>query len=272
MTTFNMAAIGQTIANLRKEHNMTQLQLADEMGVSYQAISNWERGQSMPDIAKLPDLAAFFGVTIDQLLGKHAPLVEEAISGDLPRYAAEHPISQEELEEVAPMLLPDQVDALAGTLSASDLYGLLPFMSSSKIDALLLRAVQHGDDTVFMFAPLASSRALGQAADLMVQSGLDITRLLPFLSSPYAHQHMMRAIEEDRDFSRFAPFVSSDSLRQAVQVLEAKGRSFNCLYPFLPKDTIDSLILARMKKRQPVKDLFPFASKHFADSLADKLL
>ncbi len=48
MTTFNfdMHRIGQTIAQLRREHNMTQMQLADEMGVSFQAVSNWERGVS----------------------------------------------------------------------------------------------------------------------------------------------------------------------------------------------------------------------------------
>ena len=43
---FDMHRIGQTIARLRREHNMTQMQLADEMGVSYQAVSNWERGVS----------------------------------------------------------------------------------------------------------------------------------------------------------------------------------------------------------------------------------
>lgn len=41
---FDMRRIGATIAQLRREHNMTQMQLADEMGVSFQAVSNWERG------------------------------------------------------------------------------------------------------------------------------------------------------------------------------------------------------------------------------------
>ena len=60
---FDMHRIGRTIAQLRREHNMTQMQLADEMNVSFQAVSNWERGQSMPDISKLPELAELFGVT-----------------------------------------------------------------------------------------------------------------------------------------------------------------------------------------------------------------
>ena len=43
---FDMHRIGRTIAELRREHNMTQMALADEMGVSFQAVSNWERGDS----------------------------------------------------------------------------------------------------------------------------------------------------------------------------------------------------------------------------------
>ena len=41
---FDMAAVGRKISELRKKNNMTQLELADKMGVSFQAVSNWERG------------------------------------------------------------------------------------------------------------------------------------------------------------------------------------------------------------------------------------
>lgn len=54
---------------LRKEHQMTQERLAAQLGVTFQAVSKWENGQSFPDISLLPVLAAVFGVTIDSLLG-----------------------------------------------------------------------------------------------------------------------------------------------------------------------------------------------------------
>jgi len=57
----NMQAIGRKISALRKERDMTQVELADKLGVTYQAVSSWERGNSMPDIAKLPDLSDVFG-------------------------------------------------------------------------------------------------------------------------------------------------------------------------------------------------------------------
>ena len=43
---FDMQRTGATISRLRKEHHMTQLQLADALGISFQAVSNWERGVS----------------------------------------------------------------------------------------------------------------------------------------------------------------------------------------------------------------------------------
>lgn len=48
--TMNMQAIGKKISALRKERDMTQVDLADKLGVTYQAVSSWERGNSMPDI------------------------------------------------------------------------------------------------------------------------------------------------------------------------------------------------------------------------------
>ena len=53
---FETTKVGRKIKEARVEQNMTQMNLADAMGVSYQAVSNWERGNSMPDISKLSEL------------------------------------------------------------------------------------------------------------------------------------------------------------------------------------------------------------------------
>ncbi|MDR0916513.1 MAG: helix-turn-helix domain-containing protein [Oscillospiraceae bacterium] len=60
-------AIGQNIKKLREEQGATQDSLAAKLRLTYQAVSKWENGASLPDIALLPDIAAFFGVTIDEL-------------------------------------------------------------------------------------------------------------------------------------------------------------------------------------------------------------
>ncbi len=59
--------IGKKIKNLRLEKNVKQEELAEYLGVSFQAVSKWETGASVPDIALLPNLAVFFGITIDEL-------------------------------------------------------------------------------------------------------------------------------------------------------------------------------------------------------------
>jgi len=61
--------LGERIANLRKERKISQEELADVLNTSRQAISKWERGESDPDIDRLKDLAIYFGVSIDYLLG-----------------------------------------------------------------------------------------------------------------------------------------------------------------------------------------------------------
>lgn len=59
----------ENIKRLRKERDLTQETLADFLGVSFQAVSKWERGESYPDIELLSTIADFFSVSTDELLG-----------------------------------------------------------------------------------------------------------------------------------------------------------------------------------------------------------
>ena len=61
--------IGEKIAELRREKGVTQAELADQLHFTRQAVSNWERGVTEPDAHTLPVLAAYFGITTDELLG-----------------------------------------------------------------------------------------------------------------------------------------------------------------------------------------------------------
>lgn len=60
--------IGSRIAKYRKEKNLTQEALAEQVGVSSQAVSKWENDISCPDISLLPKLCAVLGITSDELL------------------------------------------------------------------------------------------------------------------------------------------------------------------------------------------------------------
>ena len=64
---------GKTILDLRKQKNITQEELAAELGVTAAAVSKWENGNTLPDILMLCALADFFQVTTDELLGRNIP-------------------------------------------------------------------------------------------------------------------------------------------------------------------------------------------------------
>ncbi|CDZ74404.1 hypothetical protein ING2D1G_0210 [Peptoniphilus sp. ING2-D1G] len=60
--------LGMMIASLRKEMGITQLELAEKMGVTDKAVSKWERDLSCPDVGTIPKLADIFNVSVDELM------------------------------------------------------------------------------------------------------------------------------------------------------------------------------------------------------------
>ena len=71
-----MSTINLRIHDLRKAKLMSQRDLADKLGVSVQTVSKWENHVCMPDISMLPDIAKFFQVSVDEVLGL-SPLTGE---------------------------------------------------------------------------------------------------------------------------------------------------------------------------------------------------
>lgn len=97
------------IYELRREREWTQEQLAQKLGVSYQAVSKWENAQACPDISLLPAIADLFEVSIDSLFGREKR--EEPARADLPWeddqafhlaiYAGRRLVSEQEIRKLA---------------------------------------------------------------------------------------------------------------------------------------------------------------------------
>ena len=64
----NQEKIGQFIKQIREENHLTQKELADRLGVTFQAVSKWENGKNVPDIAILKQISDEFHVNIDEIL------------------------------------------------------------------------------------------------------------------------------------------------------------------------------------------------------------
>ena len=62
--------LGKTILELRKKKNVTQEDLASDLGVTAAAVSKWENGYTLPDVLMLCALADYFNVSADELLGR----------------------------------------------------------------------------------------------------------------------------------------------------------------------------------------------------------
>lgn len=88
---------GENLKRLRREKELTQEKLADVLGVSFQAVSKWERGETYPDITMLPEIAAFFDVTTDEILGLNTAEQENKIreyANEYSRLWSEHRLDE----------------------------------------------------------------------------------------------------------------------------------------------------------------------------------
>lgn len=96
--------LGANIAAFRKRNGLTQMALAEKINFSDKAVSKWERGESIPDVMTLMELAKLFGVTVDDLLtdqnalpehiGKVEQVMGKAVEKTLKRKADKRIIAQ----------------------------------------------------------------------------------------------------------------------------------------------------------------------------------
>lgn len=77
--------VAKNISNLRQSKGLTQLELAEKLNYSDKAVSKWERGESMPDISVLVEIADLFEVPLDYLIREEHPKSEPA-SNEKPAY------------------------------------------------------------------------------------------------------------------------------------------------------------------------------------------
>ena len=267
---FDTMKIAKVIKQARIDKNMTQMNLADEMGVSYQAVSNWERGNSMPDISKLEDLCRVLDLTINQLLG-----MEERTTAAVSKAIEQEELTVEELKEVAPMLPPTQVKEKTELvkkkkkLDLSRIADMAPFLDEDYLDQLVLDAELEDLDGLEELAPFLSKATLEKIVERASLDDFDaLEDIAPFLSKTALEKLVMRSAEagEMDQISELAPFLSRETLDTLVDALIG-GRyqkldmdDLEELYPFLSKETLRKLAKFLMEERDldALESLMPF--------------
>ena len=77
--------IGNNISKYRKSFNLTQLELAENLNYSDKAVSKWERGESIPDVSTLMQIAKFFNITLNDICYENKQK-SHAFSSNLKKY------------------------------------------------------------------------------------------------------------------------------------------------------------------------------------------
>lgn len=272
--TFNMNQTGRRISELRKKQNMTQMELADKLGISFQAVSNWERGNTMPDISKLPELAQIFNVTTDDLLGDASGLLRSAAKGDLEQYMETNPVTMEELAEAAPLLLPNQMDEGFAKLtqdkplpSLHDIEDILPFIGKDLVDELALKYADSTErENLDDIAPFVSRQTLEQIADRLADAGEygAMMDLLPFLARESVDRLALKIYEKEGvgEAEDFMPFLSQETKQVIAQKeYERDGmHGLEDLAPFLDRSYLTRLAKDTLEKDgiKAISPIIPF--------------
>ncbi len=141
---------GDNVRLLRKEHGLTQEELANYLSVAFQTVSKWERNETFPDIMMLPRIAAFFHVTTDFLLGVNSDNQEEKIQNYLDEYfhmweKGELTLLSQKLKEAIQKYPGDYrlIVRYFNTLTAEAIHAKQPLRVRSEAEALYMSIQKH---------------------------------------------------------------------------------------------------------------------------------
>lgn len=256
---FDTMKTAKQIRAARIAQNMTQMNLADAMEVSYQAVSNWERGNSMPDIAKLGQLCQILDISIEKLLGtengttatlqkmiKESPSPvsvfntdntsdEPAIPSEEEAPSDSQPLTVEEIQEIAPFLPPDRMEEMIDEnfiqtencqINFSAISSFAPFLDADYLDKL----ISH--------------------ADLSCNLN-EIASLAPFLKKETLSKLVSRVVNEEcaesfalTRISGLAPFLDQQALNELVSHADLSHELSGVisLAPFLSRETLNHVV------------------------------
>ena len=222
---FDTNKVANNIKNARTKMNMTQMNLADEMGVSYQAVSNWERGNSMPDISKLPELCKILNISFEELVGERIPetdTVEKMLQDE------NADVTLEEMAQIGQLVKPEKIENKVNEtiekeekIPFSVLVNLAPFMDKETLGKLVEKIVDIDVSKLCAIAPFLDKKSLDALVDkLLITDGVNANKIVGL-----------------------APFLSKSALEKIAEYLIRNGQANKivALAPFMGKEMFSGL-------------------------------
>ena len=247
----DMKRVGKNIKAARAKKNMTQLELADIVGVSYQAVSNWERGNTMPDITKIPDIAKALDIKIEDILGdeKKSKAVSKVVE------EKQELLTTEEITDIAPILPPQIIKENINNserdnkLNIKALVELAPYLDEEFLDDLIKEIDVTQIKELVELAPYLSEDAL-----------MDIARRL--------------GTTDAKDIVDFAPYLPDEAFTEIASKLTITNiEDLVELAPYMPEEALDEFVKKTDDdKLEELEDIVCYLSEETLDAIADKAI
>lgn len=226
---FDMKKFSIFLSEKRKNKNITQGQLADMVGVSHQAVSKWERGESMPEISKLASLSDAISVPTDEIL------------------AAMH--NDEESDDCAEKYLDDRYFALLDKTLVGDVYELAPHLSPETLSKAITEiVVSKGSEIASVLFQFADEKVLSQVAERVFEMECTKGRahLMPYLSEKTLTKVVLNkyANGEIKVLASLMPMIKNEKVADMVFEISVDkyDGTWNLLRPYI-SNVPDSVLI-----------------------------
>ena len=212
---FDTKKFGGYLSHLRKNADMTQMELADRLNLTRQAISRYEHGESFPDISILVLIADVFHVTIDELVKSGEPTRGESAILEGIATGNEN-VNVENIEDIvnlAPYLKPSVLTKLSSGLAKNGI----------DISNIVSLAEYLNDDSVIAMLENAQCESINLEL---------LEKLMPFLETRSKHTIFQKILEGEIDWRFLRPIlIYSEGLQSQVEAAVVEGA--------LPWETLD---------------------------------
>ncbi len=177
---FNMEKFAQLITNKRKDKGLTQGQLSELVGVTHQAVSKWERGEAMPEISKIGDIAKALDTPADEFMNAMYDSEKKSLNENNTTDADEAYFKLEDKTRVG------------------DIYALAPKLSKPVLELAIDTLVSaKGAAAASMLFRFADREYLSELGNILFKKG--DTSLAEYVDEPILHSSIIDIISLDPD-------------------------------------------------------------------------
>ena len=267
---FDVKMVAAKLREARIKKNMTQNNLADELGISFQAVSNWERGNSLPDISKYEDLCQILDIDLEYLLGISTDTQTVSKLLDRRKKEISVPITIKEIAPVIPLVPPNELKEVVedsidkADITIGEFSMMAPFLDEETINKLSENIAATNISELTSIAPFISQHHLDKMSENITATSIsELTNIAPFVS-----QHCLDKMSENiaatniSELTSIAPFVSQHCLDKMSENIAATNISeLTSIAPFVSQPHLDKMCeCINPSKTSELLQIAPFLS------------